>query len=73
MRTDLFADHVAPQPKIWATHCGHPTAHRPWYPEGAGVSKLVTFRTKEQCEAYGRAVVSYGEAQALQMFGWGEP
>lgn len=72
MNGSLFPDHVATSPAITATHCGHPTAHRPWYPEGPGVTELVTFRTKAQCDAYGRAVVSYGEKRAQQMFGWGD-
>jgi len=68
---DLVGD--TPQaPRFVVKHCGHPTAHRPWYVDGADFPTLVAFTHKATAEKYAAAVLAYGEKRAMQMFGWGE-
>ena len=43
--------HLAPSP-YWIIHCGHPTAHYPWYIEHAdGGDFLGTFRLLAEAKA----------------------
>lgn len=64
---NLFQTHEpARTSQLRVVHCGHPTAHRPYYIEG--IEAVVAFRLKAVAEKFVAAVIEHGERRALSIF-----
>lgn len=56
--------------ELQVVHCGHPTAHRPYYVQGPGITLLATWPLKARATQYARLVQLHGETKALRLMGY---
>lgn len=58
--------------ELQVVHCGHPTAHRPYYVQGPGIKLLATWPNKARAVEYALNVAAHGETKALRLMGYSQ-